>query len=57
MGETILSIEGLHKSFKNKTIIENISFEVRKGEIMAILGAEWGRKIDYHSNYYGNHVS
>ncbi|MDW0118295.1 ATP-binding cassette domain-containing protein [Sporosarcina thermotolerans] len=36
--EVVLSVEGLEKSFKNRKIIEGISFEVRKGEIMAILG-------------------
>lgn len=36
--QTVLSVEGIGKSFKNKRIVEDISFEVRKGEIMAILG-------------------
>ncbi|MBY7144908.1 ATP-binding cassette domain-containing protein [Virgibacillus sp. NKC19-3] len=36
--ETMLSVEKLGKSFKGKQVISNISFDVRKGEIMAILG-------------------
>ncbi|KMK76109.1 ABC transporter ATP-binding protein [Alkalihalobacillus pseudalcaliphilus] len=34
----ILKVEGLGKSFKDKKVIEDIGFEVQKGEIMAILG-------------------
>lgn len=34
----VLTVNSLGKSFKNKRIIHNISFEVKKGEIMAILG-------------------
>ncbi|CAM3260338.1 ATP-binding cassette domain-containing protein [Filibacter tadaridae] len=34
----VLTVKNLGKSFKLKQIIKNISFDVRKGEIMAILG-------------------
>lgn len=36
--ENVLSVKGLGKSFKSKQVIEDITFDVRKGEIMAILG-------------------
>lgn len=36
--ETILTVEGLGKAFKERQIIKDISFEVKRGEIMAILG-------------------
>jgi|SRR5690625_103046 len=36
--EAVLSVKNLGNSFKERQIIENISFEVRKGEIMAVLG-------------------
>src|SRR5699024_1132535 len=36
--KTILSVENLVKTFKDKKVLKNISFDVRKGEIMAILG-------------------
>ena len=34
----VLTVKNLGKSFKSKQIIQNITFDVRKGEIMAILG-------------------
>lgn len=36
--ETILSVSRLEKAFKDKQVLKSISFDVRKGEIMAILG-------------------
>jgi len=38
MSETSLSVEGLKKSFKGTQVLKDISFDVQKGEIMAILG-------------------
>ncbi|MBD7985688.1 ABC transporter ATP-binding protein [Sporosarcina sp. Sa2YVA2] len=36
--ETILTVEGLGKSFKERQIVKDISFNVKRGEIMAVLG-------------------
>lgn len=36
--ETILSVKSLNKIFKKKQVLNDISFDVRKGEIMALLG-------------------
>lgn len=36
--ETILSIQNLEKSYKAKKVIKDISFDVKKGEILCILG-------------------
>src|SRR5690606_2857233 len=36
--ENVLSVKNLGKSFKSKNVIQDISFDVRKGDIMAILG-------------------
>ncbi|MGM8216690.1 ABC transporter ATP-binding protein [Bacillaceae bacterium W0354] len=36
--QKVLSVEGLGKSFKNTRVVKDISFDVHKGEIMAILG-------------------
>ena len=36
--ETLLKVENLGKSFKQNRVLHNISFAVRKGEIMALLG-------------------
>lgn len=53
MGETILTVEKLGKSFKNKQIIKNISFDVKKGEIMAILGPNGAGKSTTIRNIMG----
>lgn len=38
MTETMLSVKRIEKFFKDKQVLNSISFDVRKGEIMAILG-------------------
>lgn len=38
MVENILRIENINKKYKFKTILEDISFEVRKGEFLSLLG-------------------
>jgi ABC-2 type transport system ATP-binding protein len=53
MEETILSVEHLGKSFKDKTIIKDISFHVKKGEIMAILGPNGAGKSTTIRNIMG----
>ncbi|RDW20438.1 ABC transporter ATP-binding protein [Oceanobacillus chungangensis] len=49
----MLSIDGLEKSFKDKKVLHNISFEVRKGEIMAILGPNGAGKSTTIRNIMG----
>src|SRR5690554_855225 len=51
--ETMLTVEGLGKSFKDKRIIGNISFEVKKGEIMALLGPNGAGKSTTIRNIMG----
>ncbi|PAV31492.1 ABC transporter ATP-binding protein [Virgibacillus profundi] len=51
--ETMLSVESLGKSFKDKQVISNISFEVQKGEIMAILGPNGAGKSTTIRNIMG----
>ncbi|MBT2217287.1 ATP-binding cassette domain-containing protein [Virgibacillus dakarensis] len=51
--ETMLSVHDLGKSFKNKQIISNISFDVKKGEIMAILGPNGAGKSTTIRNIMG----
>jgi len=51
--ETMLTVEGLGKSFKDKKIISNISFEVKKGEIMALLGPNGAGKSTTIRNIMG----
>lgn len=51
--ETMLSVEKLGKSFKDKKIISDISFDVKKGEIMAILGPNGAGKSTTIRNIMG----
>lgn len=51
--ETMLSVEKLGKSFKDKQVIKDISFDVRKGEIMAILGPNGAGKSTTIRNIMG----
>lgn len=37
-GNDVLQIQGLSKSFENQTLFENISFEIKRGEHVAIIG-------------------
>jgi ABC-2 type transport system ATP-binding protein len=51
--ETVLTVEGLGKSFKNTQIIKDISFNVKKGEIMAVLGPNGAGKTTTIRNIMG----
>jgi len=51
--ETVLSVEKLGKSFKDTQVLSNISFEVRRGEIMAILGPNGAGKSTTIRNIMG----
>ncbi|GAB3792680.1 ABC transporter ATP-binding protein [Virgibacillus kimchii] len=51
--KTMLSVENLGKSFKDKQVISDISFDVRRGEIMAILGPNGAGKSTTIRNIMG----
>lgn len=51
--EAVLKVDNLGKAFKNKKIIHDISFEVRRGEIMAILGPNGAGKSTTIRNIMG----
>ncbi|MBH0156262.1 ATP-binding cassette domain-containing protein [Fictibacillus sp. 5RED26] len=53
MSERILKVERLGKSFKDKRIISDISFEVHRGEIMGILGPNGAGKSTTIRNIMG----
>lgn len=53
MPQTVLKVEGLNKWFKDKQVLHNISFEVYKGEIMAILGPNGAGKSTTIRNIMG----
>src|SRR5699024_8598065 len=51
--ETMLTVDRLKKSFKDKQVIQDITFDVRKGEIMAILGPNGAGKSTTIRNIMG----
>lgn len=51
--DIVLNVNNLGKSFKDKTIIKDISFEVKRGEIMAILGPNGAGKSTTIRNIMG----
>lgn len=51
--ETLLTVNGLEKSFKDKKVLHGISFKVRKGQIMAILGPNGAGKSTTIRNIMG----
>ncbi|GIN84923.1 glycosyl transferase family 8 [Heyndrickxia sporothermodurans] len=44
MGNTAISVKGLKKSFKDKEVLKGVDFEVRRGEIFALLGSNGAGK-------------
>lgn len=53
MQETVLSVKEINKSFKTKQVLHDISFDVYKGEIMAILGPNGAGKSTTIRNIMG----
>jgi ABC-2 type transport system ATP-binding protein len=51
--ENVLTVNKLGKSFKSKRVIQDITFDVRKGEIMAILGPNGAGKSTTIRNIMG----
>ncbi|MUK88709.1 ATP-binding cassette domain-containing protein [Ornithinibacillus sp. L9] len=51
--EVMLTVKDLEKSFKDKKALKSISFDVRKGEIMAILGPNGAGKSTTIRNIMG----
>lgn len=51
--ETMLTVHGLQKSFKDKSVLKDVSFDVKKGEIMAILGPNGAGKSTTIRNIMG----
>lgn len=51
--DTILTVESLGKSFKDVNVLNDISFDVRKGEIMAVLGPNGAGKSTTIRNIMG----
>ncbi|KOP68194.1 glycosyl transferase family 8 [Bacillus sp. FJAT-18019] len=44
MSHEVISVKGLKKSFKDKEVLKGVDFEVRRGEIFALLGSNGAGK-------------
>jgi ABC-2 type transport system ATP-binding protein len=44
MGDPVIQTENLNRKFGNFTAVDNISFDVKKGEIFGFLGANGAGK-------------
>ena len=44
MSEVAISVEGVYKSFERNEVLRGIDLEVRKGEILAVMGSSGGGK-------------
>lgn len=44
MSNAVISVKGLKKSIKNKAVLKGVDFEVRRGEIFALLGSNGAGK-------------
>lgn len=49
--ENIIEVKSLTKEYKNLKAIDNLSLEVRKGEILGLLRTKWKRKV-YHNKLH-----
>ncbi len=46
MGKVILQCKSLNKKFGKKQIIQNVSFEIKEGDILGFIGPNRSRKND-----------
>jgi len=54
MADTILSVDGLSKSFGALRVAEDISFSVKEGEILGIIGPNGAGKTTIFALLAGN---
>lgn len=46
--ENVIEVKNLTKEYKNLKAIDNLSFHVKEGEILGLLGPNGSRKINNH---------
>ena len=42
-----ITLKKVSLSYNKRQILDDVSFNIRKGEICGLLGPKWGRKINY----------
>lgn len=54
--QSIVRVEQLTKRIGSKTLVENISFEVKKGEVVGLLGPNGAENnINANDGWYDSH--
>lgn len=49
----MIKLVNIQKNYSEKQVLKDISFEVKKGSIYALLGIQWGRENNDFKNYLG----
>ena len=53
---TVISVEGLSKTYGSKTVVESLNFKLEKGRVLGLLGANGaGKRLDddFGLSFYG----
>ena len=50
--KNVIKVEGLTKKYKELVAVNNLSFEVNKGEFVAIMGGQWKWKNNFTKLYF-----
>ena len=53
MSDAILSVEGLNSFYGRAHILFDVTLEVRRGEVVALLGPQRRRKIHHDAFHHG----
>ena len=51
----IIEVAGVTKAFGRQTVLRDIHFKVKPGEILGLLGPEWSWKNNFSSNLEWSH--
>ena len=43
---SVLSVKDISKKYKFREVVKGISLEINSGEVVGLLGSQWGRQDD-----------